>query len=117
MFTLLSLESVSQIPGRPALYLACTLHFCGLIAVILFSLFNVSTVRFEVMTVQAGSPEPVRQPQPLYVPIRNLPPPTADYTQARLPVTTETQPQNESHNGTGPTGAGVPSEFLGLLET
>jgi TonB family protein len=116
MFTLLSQKSVSETPGKAALCVSCTIHFCALIVLAWFSFSNVPRFRFEFMTVHAGSEEPVREPQRLYAPIRNTPNAPADRTQRTAPVI-QTPRQTESHDNAGFTPTAVPSEFLALLDT
>jgi TonB family protein len=65
MFTLLSDESVSSTPKKNALYLSLITHVCACMAAAGFSLTGVPPVRFKLTTVYAGSPEPVRAPQPI----------------------------------------------------
>jgi TonB family protein len=115
MFKLLPQESVSNTPRKAALYASCAIHFCALIALTWFSVFSASTVRFELMTVHAGSPEPVRKPQPVYVPIRvrNLLRTLSERTQTKRPVI-EAPRQRESNDTFTPSS--VPSEFLALSE-
>src|SRR5262245_58637800 len=72
MFTLLSEESVSQAPQKAALYTSITFHVCALLALTWISLRSVPTVRFELMPVPAGAPEPVREPQYFRIPIRTF---------------------------------------------
>jgi TonB family protein len=118
MFTLLSQQSLSGTPGRAALYASCSIHICIVVALVWFSFFTVPTARFQLMTVQAGSPDPVRQPQPVYVyaPLRNSPRPPADRTKPALHLT-ETPHQTESKDSGGFTATAIPSEFLTLLAT
>src|SRR5262245_66517180 len=99
MFQPLSQESVSSTPRKAALYASCAIHFCGLIALTWFSVFSVSTVQFELMTVHAGAPGPVRKPQPVYapIPIRNLPRTLSERTQTERPVI-EAPRQSESND-------------------
>jgi TonB family protein len=126
MFTILSQESVSAIPGKAALYASCTIHFCAVIALTWFSVFNVSTVRFELMRVQAGSREPVREPQPVYIygPTRNWDRIPSQHTKPVLPAQISSQtdaPNNQyqtaSNDGSGFTATEIPSDFLALLHT
>jgi TonB family protein len=118
MFTLLSEESVFDAPKKAALYISFTGHVCALIALTWFSLLRVPTVRFELMTVHAGTAEPVRQPQQIYSPIRNSPRIPSDRTKPALRETT-TPParQTDVNDSAGFTPTPVPSEFLALLET
>jgi len=66
MFTLLSEETLSIFPNKKALYFSC-------ISIAWLSLTAVPSVRFKLTTVYAGSPDPVRVPQPIYAPIRTGP--------------------------------------------
>jgi periplasmic protein TonB len=113
MFKLLSQESVSETPGRAALGVSCTIHFCALIALTWFSVFNVSTVRFELVTVHAGSEEPARKPQPLYAPARSSPHTVSDHAEPGSTVSV-TPRQIESQDSVTPTA--IPSEVLALRE-
>jgi TonB family protein len=116
MFTMLSPESVSETPRRGALYASCTIHICAFIALTWFSIFHVSAVRFEVLTVQAGSREPVRKPEPFYIPVRNSPGILPERTKPMSPAT-EMVNQTESNDNGGWTPTPIPPGFLALLET
>jgi TonB family protein len=71
MFTVLSEESVSGAPGRYAFYVSLIIHVSVSIALFFASLMREFPVRFELTTVYAaGSSEPVRDPQPIYLPVR-----------------------------------------------
>jgi len=109
-------ESVSETPGRGALYASCTIHICALIVLTWFSVFNVSAVRFQVMTVQAGSREPVRKPEPFYAPIRNSRRTLSERTKLMSPVT-ETPNHTEFADSGGWTPTAIPSGYLALLDT
>jgi TonB family protein len=116
MFTMLSQESVSETPGKAALYASCTIHFCALIVLALLSISNVPKVRFEFTAVHAGSEEPVRQPQPLYAPVGNLIHIPSERTQRTLTVVPETPRQAESNDSVGFTPTAVEPGFLTLLD-
>src|SRR5262245_57835017 len=116
MFTLLSHEAVSQTPGRTALYASLTINLCTLAALTWFSLFSISTVRFELTTVHAGSLEPVRRPQRLYIPIQTSPRWPTDRKNAIAPVT-DMPRQTEPSGDAGFNLTAVPSEFIALLDT
>ena len=68
------------------------------------------------MTVQAGSREPVRKPEPLYLQVRNSRSTLAERTKPMSPVT-ETTNHNESNDGGGWTPTPIAPGFLALLET
>jgi TonB family protein len=74
MLTTLSKESVFAAPGRNGFYVSLIIHVCAFIAIVLFSSLREFPVRFELTTVYAGSPEPVRDPQPIYIPVRTAAP-------------------------------------------
>jgi len=115
MFTLLSEESVSAIPGREALYVSLTIHVCALIVLTWLSLTRVPSLRLELRTVHAGTTVPVRAPEPLFAPVRNLT--TTMPAQARSNasrVAAGDQTKEEKPASIAPTT--VPSEFLRLLE-
>jgi periplasmic protein TonB len=116
MFTLLSQASVSETPGKAALYVSCTVHLCAVIMLTWFSPSNLPKSKFELMMVHAGSEEPVRKPQPLYTAIRNRPHMPSEHTQ-RIAAVLEMPRQTESNDSAGFTPTAVPSEFLALLDT
>ena len=116
MFTLLSQASVSETPGKAALYVSCTVHLCAVIMLAWFSPSNLPKLKFDLMMVHAGSGEPVRKPELLYTPIRNTPDTLSEQTQRIAPVL-ELPRQTESNDTAGFTPTAVPSEFLALLDT
>ena len=116
MFTLLSQASVSETPGKAALYVSCTVHLCAVIMLAWFSPSNLPKLKFELMMVHAGSEEPVREPELLYAPIGNRPHTPSEHTVRIAPVL-EFPRQTESNDTAGFTPTAVPSEFLALLDT
>src|SRR5262245_54514279 len=117
MFTLLSEESVFEAPKKAALYISFTVHVCALIALTSFSLFRVPKVRFELLTVHAGAPEPAREPHHLYAPIRNLTHTPSERVRPILPqIETPSAPGTDEDHSAGFTPKAVPSEFLALLD-
>src|SRR5262249_46710180 len=109
MFTMLSQESVSETPGKPALCVSCIAHLCVLFGLTWFAVFNAPTVHLEVTTVHAGSEEPVREPHFLYVPRTNPSHAPADRTQAKLSVAQNPR-QTDSTDSAGYTLTATPSE-------
>lgn len=65
---MLSDRSVSGTLRRDALYCSLAIHACALL--VWFLLVGDSVVRFDLTVVHAGSPEPVRNPHPIYSPVR-----------------------------------------------
>jgi protein TonB len=118
MFTLLSEESVSEAPKKAGLYISFAVHVCALIAFVWLSFLKVPAVRFELMTVHAGTPEPVREPQHLFAPIRNSHRTFSDSAKpiARVAMTPR-EPRNDVNDSAGFTPTPMPSEFLALLQT
>jgi TonB family protein len=118
MFNLLSQESVSETPGKAALYASCTIHCCVLIILAWFSISSVPGVHLQLTTVYAGSPEPVREPQRVYIPQRNASPGIVEHAQPvkRISAATETPHYVESADASGFTTKEVPSEFLALAD-
>jgi TonB family protein len=126
MFALLSDECVSATPRRNGLYISVTIHICALIALTWFSLFAKPGIRFKVIAVHAGTPEPVRNPQPIYTPVRtvrtslDLP---GDLATA-IPPKTGMSPLSDVSRHDGDDGGAylnytptvIPSDLLGLLD-
>ena len=119
MFNLMPQESVSETPGKAALYVSCTIHCCVFIIMAWFSLSSVPRVHLQLTTVYAGSPEPVREPQRLFIPIPNAPRTIVEHAEPgkRISTSTETPRYVESKETSGFTMKEVPSEFLALAET
>ncbi len=118
MFNLLSDESVSTMPKRNALYFSLIIHVCACIAILPFSLFAVPPVRFQLTTVYAGSPEPVRGPRP--IPLRTVRTSSAggaDVTKAVLPKNEISRVQpNDDGNHDDYTPTAIPSDLSALLD-
>jgi TonB family protein len=120
MFTSLSAESVFDAPRRIGMYVSCTVHVVVLIALTWFSFFNVSKVRFQIMTVQAGSEEPVRSPERLYFPASPAAHSVSDHSHVASP-----RPPAVSHTPGPVASAGegdftpktIPADFVALLHT
>jgi TonB family protein len=121
MFTLLSREHVSSTPGRDALYASLTIHVCTFVALTWFSFMADTPVRFKLITVHAGTPEPVRQPQPIFLPVRavrispNVP---TGPTRARPDKTEKSSsPRNNEDNRGDYTPTTIPPDLIASLET
>ena len=76
---------------------------------------------FKLISVYAGTQEPVRTPLYLYTPLRNFSGNASDWnpSQSRMVETqhvNETQQQNESNYSAGLAPTGIPSDLLALLE-
>jgi protein TonB len=76
MFSLLSEESVSEIPRIDVLYVSLAIHLCALFSLTWFSLFVSPVARFELIAVHAGTAAPVRNPEPIFAPVRVAQPST-----------------------------------------
>jgi periplasmic protein TonB len=120
MFTLLSAESVSIFPKKKALYVSFIIHACVCISIAWLSLTAVPSVRFKLTTVYAGSPDPVRVPQPIYAPIRTGPISaaiSADTREAALPQKAVSPVPNDDTERPDYMPTAIPSDLRALLDT
>ena len=119
MLNLMSQESVLETPGKAALYASCAIHCCILVIMAWFSLSSVPRVHLQLTTVYAGSPEPVRDPQHLFIPVPSAPRTIVERIEPKKRISTsaETPRYVESNETSGFTMKEVPSEFLALAET
>jgi protein TonB len=120
MFTLLSEEFVSIFPIKKALYISFIFHAGLCISIAWFSLTAVHSVRFKLTTVYAGSPEPVRVPQPIYAPSRTGPisaASSADTRKAVPPVKAASPVPNDDTERPDYTPTAIPSDVLAMLNT
>ncbi|SRR5881296_1688099 len=122
MFTLLCEQSVSATPTRNALYFSLIIHACACIAVTWFSLTTTPQVRFKLIPVHAGTPEPVREPQLIYAPVRKLQTSSDDAPVDRTRAVrrkTEILPahQNDEGDPAAYTPTAIPSDLVAMLNT
>jgi TonB family protein len=121
MFILFPEDSVSITPKQKALCVSLMIHVCALIALMLLSLLEQSTARYKLMTVHAGSPEPVRAPKLIYIPLRTMP--TSHSGPADPPKSsphkTEISPVHLTNEGShiDYTPIAIPPDVIALLAT
>src|SRR5689334_17354946 len=121
MFTLLSEADVSATPRKDALYFSLIVHVCAFVAFTWFSFTTDTPVRFKLIAVHAGTPEPVREPQTIFFPVRtvstskNVP---ASLTKAILHKT-EIAPARQTDEGNHGdyTPTMIPPDLIASLDT
>jgi TonB family protein len=121
MFTLLSEESVSAARRRDALCVSLMIHVCAFVPVMWLSFISDPPFRFKLVTVHAGTPEPVREPQPIFLPVRtvrtshNIP---VDLGKARLHKTEISPvPQADEGNRAHYTPTTIPHDLIASFDT
>jgi TonB family protein len=120
MFNLLFEEPVAAAPRRDAFYVSLTIHFCTLLALMWLAPFGSHALRLEVITTHAGTPEPVREPQLIYAPVRSLrtshsSPKSGPGAPSRTDIPSAHQSDEGNHVEYAPTA--IPSDLLALFET
>ena len=119
---MLSDESVSATPTRNALYFSLIIHVSAYIALTWFSMTLTPPVTLKLTAVFAGTPEPVREPQPIYVPMRRTPrtlsDAPADLAQPshHNAVTSNTQ-QNDEGGPAEYIPTEIPADLVATLDT
>jgi len=121
MFKLLSEESISETPRKPALHVSLAVHACILAFFSWFTVVRTPAIRFQPIRVFAGSVESVRALERLPLPSRssrridkvegNSQPRKLE---AKIETTRIRQTEDKSAESISPTT--VPSEFLALLD-
>lgn len=118
MFKLLSEESISGTPRKPALHISLAVHACILAFFAWFTVVRTPAIRVQPVSVFAGSAEPVRAVERLNLPPRNSH--RIDHVEGNSLSRKIETPQ--IHQTEGKSAADsfalttVPSEFLALLD-
>jgi TonB family protein len=121
MFTLLSEAHVSATPRKDALYFSLIVHVCAFVAFTWLSFTTDTPVRFKLIAVHAGTPEPVREPQTIFLPVRTVSTPQnvpAGLTKATLhktEIATARQTDESNHGDYTPTT--IPPDLIASLDT
>jgi TonB family protein len=116
MFKLLSEESISETPRKPALHVSIAVHVFVIAFFTWFTVVRTPAIRFQPVRVFAGNVEPVRAVERLLLPSRSshrIDRVEGNQPSRKIETSQIHQPEDKSAESLAPTM--VPSEFLALL--